>query len=102
MTTYEVTVEVEPGLVAAFTRYMLEQHIPEILATGCFRSIRFERAEEGRFRTRYEAEDPEDLERYLREHTARFRADFMARFPAGCTASRETWEAVRAFGDAAG
>jgi hypothetical protein len=67
MTTYEVTVEVEPGLIAAFTRYMLEQHLPEILATGC-----------------------------------RVRADFMARFPAGCTASRETWEAVRAFGEAAG
>lgn len=101
MTSYEVTVVVEPGLDEAFTRYMLEQHIPGILATGCFRSIRFERAAEGRYRTRYEAEGPGDLARYLREHTAGFRADFMARFPAGCRASRETWEAVRTFGEAA-
>lgn len=102
MTSYEVTVVVEPGLVEDFARYMFEQHIPEILATGCFRCIRFERAAEGRFRTRYETEDPGDLERYLSEHTARFRADFSARFPAGCTASRETWEAVRAFGESTG
>jgi hypothetical protein len=102
MTVYEVTVAVEPDRAEAFSRYMLEKHIPEILATGCFRTIRFERSEEGRFRTRYEAEGPDDLERYLLEHTARFRADFAAHFPSGCTATRDTWEAVRAFGKDAG
>ncbi len=97
MTIYEVTVDVEPGLADAFTRYMLERHLPEILATGCFRAIRFERAAEGRYRARYEAEDPGGLERYLGLHTARFRADFTAHFPSGCMASRELWEAVETF-----
>jgi hypothetical protein len=48
----------------------------------------------GRIRTRYEAARAADLERYLTEHTAHFRADFMARFPSGVRASREEWHQV--------
>jgi hypothetical protein len=56
---------------------------PDIVATGCFRRIRFERASSSRFRTRYEAGTEADLERYLHEHAPRLRTDFQAHFPAG-------------------
>jgi hypothetical protein len=91
---YEVTLEVEPALVEAVQRELREHHIPAILATGCFRAIRLERIESGRIRTRYEAARPADLERYLAEHTAQFRADFLARFPAGVRVSRELWHTL--------
>lgn len=97
MRAYEVTVEVEARQEAAFVRYMVDKHIPEILATGCFEAIRFETAGPGRYRTRYEAAGPEDLARYLARHTEAFRADFAAHFPEGCRPSRETWDPVQAW-----
>ena len=97
MVIYEVRVEVREDLVTSFTRYMPGKHLPEILATGCFAAIRFERSEDGAFRTRYEAVDRASLERYLREHAPAFRADFMAHFPEGCAVSRSVWEELAAF-----
>ena len=91
---YEVTLELDPALTGAVLLELREHHIPAILATGCFRAIRLERIDDGRIRTRYEAARPADLERYLAEHTAHFRADFMARFPKGVRATREMWHAV--------
>ncbi len=93
MVTYGVTVDVEPGLAAAVKRYMREGHIPAIFATGCFARIYFERASATRFRTRYQAARPEDIERYVWDHTARLRADFAARFPTGAAVAREVWTA---------
>ncbi len=92
--SYEVTLEIEPDLMAAVELELRVHHIPAILATGCFAAIRLERTEAGGLRTRYEAATRADLERYLAEHTARFRAEFMARFPAGVRATREVWHGV--------
>jgi len=91
---YEVTLELDPALTGAVLLELRHHHIPAILATGCFRAIRLERVDDGRIRTRYEAARPADLERYLAEHTAHFRADFMARFPKGVRATREVWHGV--------
>ncbi|MGH7629247.1 MAG: DUF4286 family protein [Gemmatimonadales bacterium] len=91
---YEVTLEVEPGLTAAVELELRAHHIPAILATGCFAAIRLERTEAGGLRTRYEAATRADLERYLAEHTARLRSEFMARFPAGVRATREVWHGI--------
>ena len=94
---YEVTVELEPALVEGFVRYMTEQHVPDIFSTGCFRSIRLDRAGPTTLRTTYEAATPQDLERYLRDHTAAFRADFVGHFPTGVAVTRATWTQVAAW-----
>jgi hypothetical protein len=91
---YEVTLEVEPGLMDAVEREPCERHIPAILATGCFRTIRLERDDKGRLRTTCEAADESDLRHYLSEHTERMRAEFVQRFPVGVRVSRETWSRV--------
>jgi hypothetical protein len=88
---YEVTLDVEPALAEAVHHELVEHHIPAILATGCFRAIRLEREEDGRIRTRYEAASRADLDRYLAEHTERFRAEFTSRFPAGVRPARGIW-----------
>ncbi len=98
MVTYEVSLQVDDTLVAAVERYMRQTHIPQILATGCFARITFERASPVRFRTRYQARGQGELERYLRDHTEHFRADFLARFPSGVTFAREVWEEVEDWG----
>lgn len=91
---YEVTVELEPGLVERFVAYLTGKHAPQIFSTGCFRSIRLDRAGPTTFRTTYEAATPQDLERYLRDHTATFRADFTSHFPTGAIVTRVTWTEI--------
>lgn len=95
MIRYEVTVEVREELRTKFEEYFVRKHIPEILATGCFVDIRFDRGDGGAFRTVYHAATRADLERYLQEHTTRFRADFNAHFPDGVSASRENWAEIK-------
>ena len=97
MLSYEVRVVVREDLMPDFERYMVGKHLPEILATGCFRAIRFEFLEGGTFRTRYEADARADLDRYLKDHAPHFREDFMARFPEGCAVSREVWDGMKSF-----
>lgn len=94
MVTYEVTTVVEPRLVEAYERFMGEIHIPELLATGCFRGATLTRSAPGRYRVRYEAPSEADLERYLATHATRLRTDFAAHFPEGVTVSREVWVAI--------
>lgn len=97
MIAYEVRVEVREDMAEAFETYMRRKHLREILATGCFQLIRFERAEAGVFRTRYEAVSRADLDRYLAHHAAHFRADFMVHCPEGCVVTREVLATVESF-----
>lgn len=97
MVWYEVVVDAAPELAERFEAYMRRKHIPEILATGCFAEIRFQRGDGARFRTTYAAASPEDLERYLADHTAAFRADFRDHFPEGVSAVREVWNDIEAW-----
>ncbi len=91
MIHYEVSVEVRADLCAAFEDYMRDKHLPEILATGCFKHIRFDQASAGVYRTCYQAENEDDYARYLNQHATAMRADFMQHFPEGCTPSRQVF-----------
>ena len=91
MVSYEVTLQVEPALAPSVEEFMMQSHIPHIFATGCFRRIVFSRASAVRFRTSYQAASQADLDRYLRDHGPRFRAEVQAKFPEGMTVTRETW-----------
>ncbi|MFL5473986.1 MAG: DUF4286 family protein [Gemmatimonadales bacterium] len=90
---YEVTLQVEPDLAPAVEHYMRTHHIPVILRTRCFYNIRFDRADDGKFRTSYRAHSSAELERYLQDHAPALRAEFQAEFPSGVALTRETWTA---------
>ncbi len=92
---YEVTVEVRADLMPAYELYMTRQHVPDVLATGCFTGAEFARAEAGSYRQRYFARTSGDLHRYLAEHAARLREDFLRHFPDGALPSRRNWELIR-------
>ena len=93
MVLYEVTLQVEPALASEVEEHMRSHHIPAILATGCFETVRFDQAAPGRFRTTYQARSPADLQRYLENHAPGFRAEFQTLFPTGVSATREIWSA---------
>ena len=94
MITYEVTATVDPAITTEYERYMRARHIPDVLASGCFREATFGRSEVGRYRIRYEAPDRATLERYLAEHAPRLRADVEHHFPTGVTLTREVWDGL--------
>lgn len=94
MLRYEVVLEMDAARSASVAEYLRDVHIPAIFATGCFRSVRLERASPTRLRASYAVQRPGELETYLREHAPALRAEFQARFPAGVTAIRESWTEV--------
>jgi hypothetical protein len=91
---YEVTSVVREGLRARYEIYMRDRHIADVLATGLFVGAQFMRADDGRFRTRYEFAEREALDRYLSTHATRMRADFMAHFPEGVEFERDVWNVL--------
>ncbi|MCA1853327.1 MAG: DUF4286 family protein [Beggiatoa sp.] len=98
MPNYEVILEVDPARVGEMEGYMRTEHISDILRTGCFSRITFERSDSGRFRTRYEAASREALDAYFRNHAEHMRQDFRRRFPEGVVPSREVWTEVERWG----
>ena len=92
---YEVTAVVEHELAEEWERYMREQHIPDVLATGWFTRASLIRAQGGRYRISYHAESTADLDGYLAQSAPALRADFAARYPGGVALTRENWELVQ-------
>lgn len=88
---YEVRVTLDPLRGEAFERWMLDHHVPQVLATGCFGGAHFERLAPGEYRTRYEAAAAADLARYLADFAGPLRSDFASRFGDGAAVTRETW-----------
>jgi Domain of unknown function (DUF4286) len=95
MITYEVTAIVEAHLAETYERYMRQQHMQDVLATGCFLGADISSDAPGRYRMRYEASTGEDLERYLATHAARLRQDAASHFPEGVVLSREVWTVMQ-------
>lgn len=95
MVIYEITTDVDAGLVDHYEQFMRLQHIPDLMATGCFQGAAFTRSAPGRYRIRYEAASEDDLARYLGEHGPRLREAFAARFPRGIEVVREVWTEIQ-------
>lgn len=89
---YEVTMTVDAELASDLSKYMVEKHIPEIFATGCFERIDFVRDGVQRFRAQYWAADQARLDVYLNTYTDALRQDFIAHFPKGIAAERAFWK----------
>lgn len=100
MIVYEVRIVVEPAIEAEY-RAWLEAHIREILAIPGFTGAELLAEDDGGgkpvWTTRYHLEGRDALERYLREHAPRLRADGIARFGDRFQATRRVSELVREF-----
>lgn len=95
--SYEVSITVREDLSTAFEAYMIETHIPEVMATGAFSSATFATIEAGRFRASYNAAGREELDNYLRDHSPRLRQGVAEHFPEGLEISREEWKVLAEF-----
>lgn len=95
---YEVQAVVDVELASAWEHYMLSEHIPDVLLSGCFIEARLDRGERGHFRVRYRCADQATLERYLAEHAPMLRAEAVRRFPEGVQLDRSVWLAGEPIG----
>lgn len=94
MVIYEITSDVAAEIADSYERYMIDSHIPDLLATGCFREVRFVRSDVGKYRVHYFANDRDALSEYLLAHSSRLREDFAVHFPAGIEVARENWDVL--------
>jgi len=112
MIWYEVRAEVPAEQAADYEAYLREEHIPDLMGTGCFVEAAFCRAEAGpaaeeapearvHFRSAYLAPDQAALDRYVAEHAGRLREHALRRFPEGLRFAREEWQVRERWGGGA-
>lgn len=94
MVIYEITASVREQFIEAYEKYMWEQHIPDLMATGHFARAEFTRGENGVYSIRYLAHGRLDLENYLHNDAERLRADFASHFPSGVEVTRAIWDVL--------
>ena len=95
MIIYEITVIVSAQLAESYEKYMREQHIPDLLATGYFSRAYFTRADKNHYRIQYHAHNQKSLDEYLQNDATRLRKDFLEHFPTDITLTRENWEILQ-------
>lgn len=92
---FEVTIVVESRVVDAFEVYMTTKHIPDVIATGCFKNAWFGR-EGNEYRVSY-LTTRDQFEHYLAKYAPSLRQDFTEHFPGGVELTRRNWDVIRSF-----
>ena len=92
---YNVTVSVEPDIRNEWMTWMLNEHLREMLGTGCFLGFRFSelQTEENMgptYSVQYELASQADFDRYEREFAPAMRQKGMQRFGTQALAFRTT------------
>jgi hypothetical protein len=79
MILYNVTIKVENAIAASWLSWMLEEHIPEVMQTGCFtrhqvvRLLETDDSEGPTYAVQYFAATEADYQRYLAQHAPEMR-----------------------------
>jgi hypothetical protein len=79
MIVYNVTIKVDASIADAWLPWLLEEHIPDVMKTGCFSSNRVVRLlevddrEGPTYAIQYNAESKADYNRYIQIHAAGLR-----------------------------
>ena len=79
MILYNVTIKVEGSIADAWLEWLLNEHIPDMLATGCFSShkvvrlLEVDESEGPTYAIQYFADSKSDYNRYIEIHAADMR-----------------------------
>jgi hypothetical protein len=95
MIIYEITTKVRLDLIEAFEKYMLDEHVADVLATGYFENAEMVCVTDGVYRMCYAVESRERLEKYFENDVKKLREDFNNRFPEGIEVSRQILEVLK-------
>ena len=101
MIIYNVTVKVEEGIAQQWLQWLLEEHAPEILRTGCFtnynvvRLLEVDETEGPTFAIQYHADSMKDYQRYIEQFAAGFRKESLDKWGEKFIAFRTIMEVVK-------
>ncbi len=101
MILYNVTINVDDDIREEWLRWMKEEHIPEIMATGFFLDSRILRllseqpdASGVTYAVQYQTRNMGDLDTYLKEHAPLLQQKHIERYAAKAIAFRSVLEEV--------
>jgi len=99
MILYNVTVSVDQDVHEEWLRWMIEVHIPDVMATGHFvenKVMRIEAFEEGgiTYAIQYLAPSRADYDTYQAHHAPRLQQDVLLRYPGKFAAFRTVMEVL--------
>ena len=97
MIVYSILADVPADLTAAYESYMIDRHIPDLIATGLFTGASISRGENNQYRIDYELASMERYNRYISEHAPRLRKHFEEQFSGLVKTSRTVWETIETF-----
>ncbi len=103
MRIYNVTVHVGPSVEADWLNYMVNQHIPDVMNTGCFTQARISKIESDQdqgglsYSIQYTANSKERLQEYHLNFAPQLQADHLQKFGQKCLAFRTEMEVLAHF-----
>jgi hypothetical protein len=98
---YNVTVKVESSIADAWLKWLLEEHLPEMMQTGCFtenkvvRLLEVDDSEGPTYAIQYSAGSKADYNRYIAVHSQRLQKKSYDKWGDRFIAFRSVMEVVR-------
>ena len=99
---YNVTVIVDDSVIEDWKKWMVEVHIPDVMATGAFETYQFQKVltegSEGgtTFAIQYLSESKDEFERYQMQHAPRLQQEHQMRYNGKFGAFRTLMEVISA------
>lgn len=101
MFIYNVTVKTDASIADTWERWMIAEHMPELLATGLFTECRLARLTDTEddddsptYSAQYTCPSRAEYERYLTEHASLMRQKGLEKFGGGFVAFRSVMEVL--------
>ena len=98
MIVYNVTTKVDHSIAVAWLQWMKEEHIPEVIATGCFshsrilRLLEVDETDGLTFAIQYEAESKALYNRYIDKYAGELRKKAIEKWEGFITAFRSVMQ----------
>lgn len=102
MILYNVTVSIDPAIAEDWLQWMRTQHIPDVMATGCFIESRISRVhgeEDGgiTYAITYLSPDNEKMEEYKELHAPKLQLEHSTRYAGRFAAFRTILSVIEEF-----
>lgn len=101
MIVYNVTSKLDWSIHDAWVKWMLEEHIPEVVATGCFKNglllklLEIDEEDGPTYTVQYFAETKQQQEEYVQQHAAALRQKVFDKWGNRIIAFRSIMEVVQ-------
>ena len=101
MVVYNVTVKVDTSIADQWLEWLLQEHIPDVLSTGCFaeakvmRMLETDDTEGPTYTTQYFAHSLDDYNRYIDNYSSQMRQKGFDRWGNRFIAFRSVMEVVK-------